>query len=105
MKTTEGMTLIPTRHAITTMNDKGFDPALVAETFKAPDEVYPSRSHPGQFRVTGNGLCLVGRPDGNKFILLTLYLDRVLTPPRPDQLDTPEGKRYAERYAKGLGRG
>jgi hypothetical protein len=105
MKDTSGFTLKVSDHSIKVMADKGFDPETVKETFNNPTQVYPSRSHPGQYRITGNGLCLVGRPTGNIFTLITLYADRVLTPPRPDQLDTPEGRRYAERYEKGLGRG
>lgn len=105
MKSTQGMTLSPSRHALKVMAEKGFDPETVKRTFADPMEVYPSGSHPGQFRVTGNGLCLVGKPEGSRFVLITLYADRVLTPPREDQLDTPEGRRYAERYSKGLGRG
>lgn len=105
MNTTKGLTLDPTAHALRQIIEKEFNPLMVKETFENPTEVYPSRSHPGQYRVTGNGICLVGKPEGTRFILITVYADKVLTPPRPDQLDTPEGRRYAERYAQGKGRG
>jgi hypothetical protein len=100
MNTTKGMTLKVTSHALKTMAAKGFDPEAVKATFAAPTEVYASGSHPGQFRVTGNGLCLVGKPEGNTFILITLYLDRVVTPVRPDQLNTPEGRNFARNGRK-----
>lgn len=105
MNTTEGMTLIYTQHSKRQLQEKGFKMKDVEATFDSPKEVYASGSHPGQYRVTGNGLCLVGKPEGNDFVLITVYQDRVLTPPRKDQLDTQEGRRYADRYAKGLGRG
>lgn len=163
------------RHAERMANEKKFSMEDIEHTFYNPTRVYPSGSHPGQWRITGNGLCLVGIPDeepkkesklnvslssrgtpiqtpvtttqpnalnrpvpsymkytgyGNNYVtqrnecntsiqskntepetqtryftVITIYQDQVLTPPRPDQLDTPEGKRYAERYLKGLGRG
>jgi hypothetical protein len=81
------MSLIITRHARETVTSKGFDMETVQRTFARPTETYPSGSHPGQHRITGNGLCLVGRFDGDDFILITVYLDRVVTAPRPDQTD------------------
>jgi hypothetical protein len=84
---------------------KGFKAEVIKSTFDSPQEIYPSKSHPGQFRITGNGICIVGEPEGDKFYGITMYADRVITPPREDQMKTPEGRRYAERYAKGLGRG
>lgn len=86
----------PTAHFFRTMKQKGFDPQAVVDTLKNPTEVYPSRSHPGQFRVTGNGVCIVGKPEGDVFHLITIYADRVVTPVRPDQLRTAEGRRFAQ---------
>lgn len=105
MNTTHGLTLQPTRHALRTILDKGFTGEQILTAFSTPDEVYPSKSHPGQYRVTGQGVCLVGEPRGKNFVLVTVYADGVLTPPREDQLSTTEGARYAARYQKGLGRG
>lgn len=85
-----------TAHFVKTCKDKGFDADKIIATLLAPAEVYPSRSHPGQWRVTGNGLCIVGKPEGDRFVMITIYLDRVVTPVRPDQLDTPEGRRFAQ---------
>jgi len=93
------------RHFISKVLAEKFDGEAIVAALANPTEVYPSGSHPGQWRVTGNGYCIVGAPDGNEFRLITVFRDRVLTPPREDQLNTPEGRRYAERYAKGLGRG
>lgn len=101
----EGFIICPTAHFLKTMRDKEFDPKAAIATIKSPTEVYPSGSHPGQWRMTGNGLCIVVKPEGNTLNLITVYLDRVLTAPRADQLATAEGRRYADRYSKGMGRG
>ncbi len=85
----------PTNHFVKQVAAKNFDPEAVLSTLSDPTELYPSRSHPGQYRVTGNGLCIVGEPRGSKFVLLTIYKDRVVTPVRPDQLNTPEGRNFA----------
>lgn len=84
-----------TAHFKKTIEAKCFDPRTVIATLRCPGEVYPSRSHSGQWRVTGNGLCIVGRPDGDEFVCITIYLDRVVTPCRADQLLTPEGRKFA----------
>lgn len=94
-----------TNHAIKMAASKQFDADTILATFNEPVEIYASGSHPGQHRITGNGICLVGRGEGSKFLVITVYKDRELTAPREDQLETPEGRRYAERYAKGQGRG
>lgn len=103
--TIAGLALNPTQHALETITAKGFDADDVLSAFNRPTRVYPSGSHPGQIRVTGAGLCLVGRVIGNSFSLITVYLDQVLTAPRSDQMHTVEGRRFAQRHAAGLGRG
>ena len=106
MKTTEGMTLTMTRHACKQAAQKGFTAEQIQACFDAPKKVYPSRSHPGQFRIVNKDICLVGIPvSTTEFRAITLYVNGTLTPPRKDQMNTPEGRRYAERYEKGLGRG
>lgn len=106
MKTTTGMKLTMTRHACKQAALKGFTAEQIQACFNAPSRVYPSGSHPGQFRIANNDICLVGVPvSDNEFRAITLYVNGTLTPPRADQMNTVEGKRYAERYAKGQGRG
>ena len=104
---TSDLRLVVTNHARCTMESKGFDPAKVTETFRNPDYMTSVSKYPDQVRLIGNGLALVGKVNEAErvFVLITLYQDGVLTPPRPDQLTTPEGQRYAARYAQGLGRG
>jgi len=106
MDSTKGMTLQATAHAARQIVTKGFSVKKVQAVFDSPVKVYPSgKRHPGQYRIVGKGICLVGEPvDSNTFRLITVYQDNVLTPPRPDQLQTPEGRAYAERYNAGLGR-
>lgn len=137
-------TLKLSKHAERMAAEKNFTLETIEKTFNFPERVYPNGRFPGQYRITGYGLCLTGIPDPEipspshkskssftssspssspttinipgqdleperervrYFTVTTLYQDRVLTPPRQDQLDTPEGRRYAERYLKGLGRG
>lgn len=106
MKDTNGMRLSLTRHACKTAVQKGFSAEEIQECFDNPKKVYPSKSHPGQYRVVNDAICIVGVPvDGGEFRGITMYVNGSLTPPRKDQLNTPEGKRFAERYEKGLGRG
>ena len=100
MESTKGYTLRLTAHAGRQMEAKGFSQEDVEETFNNFDNIYPNRKFEGQFRIVGNGICLVGKPDNGTFLVFTMYEDGVMTPPREDQLNTPEGKAYAERYRK-----
>lgn len=103
MESTEGYTMRLTAHARQQMEAKKFDKEIVEYTFVNPAKVYPNRKFAGQFRVTGNGICLVGEPmrDGT-FLVFTMYEDGVMTPPREDQKDTPEGQEYVALYNKAL---
>jgi len=85
-------------HAMSVAVDKGFDAHEIAAAFKTPEKVYDSGSHPGQVRVTGNGMCLVGERQGNSFNVITIYLDGVVTAPRADQSANAEGRDFASRY-------
>lgn len=85
-------------HALSQAFDKAIDMGVVEATFKNPEEVYPNGRYPGQWRVTGNGICLVGEPRGGSFHIITMYLDRVVTAPRKDQMETSHGREYAQRY-------
>ena len=51
------------RHAQRMANEKNFSLETIEKTYNDPERVYPSGSHPGQYRVTGHGLCLVGVPE------------------------------------------
>lgn len=105
MKDTHGMRLTLTRHAVKQAVQKGFSAEAIQDCFDHPKKVYPSKSHPGQYRIVNEDICIVGVPVDDEFKGITLYVNGSLTPPRPDQMNTAEGRRYAERYEKGLGRG
>lgn len=94
-----------TNHCRKTIIAKGFDPEKVRRAVEHPEQVTDVLKYPGQLRAIGEGLAVVLAPAGSGWVMVTVYLDGVLTPPRPDQMNTPEGKRYAERYARGEGRG
>ena len=102
---TSNLTLKVTDHALRTILNKSIDPFAVRNVFCNPTKVTEVTAHAGQVRLIGHGIALVGRVEGGFFTLITVYEDQKLTPPRADQLNTPEGRRYAERYARGLGRG
>lgn len=75
-----------TRHATQQAVDKRISVDAIKGAFTDTSEYYASGSHPGQYRMTGHGVCLVGVPEGDTFRVITLYLDRVITPLRPDQI-------------------
>ncbi|XAO35397.1 hypothetical protein SEA_FRANCOB_233 [Streptomyces phage Francob] len=103
MESTEGYKLVLSKHAREQLLKKTGTMGITRaeQAFETPDKVYPNKKYVGQFRVVGLGLCLIGRPTANGlFRVFTVYEDGVLTPPRPDQLGTPEGDAYAEIYRK-----
>ena len=76
-----------TKHAVKVAVDKGFSLSTIKSCYRNPNEVYPSALYPGQWRIAGSGLCLVGRPEGDTFVVITMYADRIITPLRPDQIE------------------
>lgn len=105
MKSTEGVTLSLTKHAKRQAKSKGFPVQNILAMWSGRPRIIASRTYPGQFRVCGDGICVVGVPKGKSFVAITVYVDQELTPPREDQLATRAGQRYAKRYANGKGRG
>jgi hypothetical protein len=104
MESTRGYLLKATDHALKQILEKGFSINKITAVFENPKKLYRNGKYEGQYRITGGGICLVGKPKGRTFTLITVYEDGKMTPPRPDQLETPEGRAYAERYAKGQAR-
>jgi len=102
MESTNGMKLIFTRHAEEQIEAKGFDKNFIVSEFPnvAEDKISPNKKFEGQFRVVVGNVCLVGAPMYGMFRVFTLYEDGVMTPPRPDQMNTIEGQRYAHLYEK-----
>lgn len=103
MESTEGYKLALSKHAREQLIKKTGTVGITRaeQAFEAPDKIYPNKKYQGQFRIVGKGLCLIGRPTANGlFRVFTVYEDGVMTPPRPDQLLTEEGRAYAELYRK-----
>lgn len=94
-----GLRLVLSDHALKTAREKMFDMDTVVEAFKNPEKVYPNGRYPGQFRVTGEGLCLTGEVINGQYYVRTMYLDGVVTPPRKDQLQTKHGAEFARHYS------
>lgn len=103
---TQQLKLSLTKHAKKQATEKGFTISDILSMWHSPEaRAIRSRSYPGQYRVCGDGICLVGVQKNKRFIVITCYADQELTPPRPDQLRTGRGRRYARRFAEGEGRG
>lgn len=83
-------TLDMSRHAMKQCKTKGFSGEQVKEALRQPYKVTDVRRYPGQKRYCGAGIAVVVNPD-NKTIV-TVYLDGVPTPLRPDQMSDPEAR-------------
>ena len=83
--------VVPSEHFKKQMVTKGFDWSDVVGALKSPYKVTDVQRYPGQKRFCGSGLAVIVSPQGEKrFLLVTVYLDGVVTPLRADQLDDPE---------------
>lgn len=73
MNTTTGMRLTLTRTACKVAAKNGWTAEQIQECFDNPKKVYPSRTREGQFRVVNKEICIVGVPDGDRFVGITMY--------------------------------
>ena len=103
----EGKNVRVSQHALDQIVTKRFDGQDVRHAIERPERVTDVTAYPGQVRAVGYGLAVVLEPSnsGREWLVRTVYKDREITAPRADQLATAEGRRYAERFAAGLGRG
>lgn len=62
MKSTDGMRLTLTRTACKAAAKEGWKAEDIQEAFSHPKKVYPSKTHPGQYRVVNKDICIVGVP-------------------------------------------
>lgn len=73
MQTTTGLTLKMTRSACKTAAAKGLDAHRLLSIFNSPSAVIPNPRREGQFRITGDGFCLVGVPaEDDTFLVITI---------------------------------
>lgn len=79
--------VILTDHFRSTVKAKGFTMSQVASALARPDKVTEVRRYPGQARFCGAGIAVVVDPRADGFVLITAYLDGVVTPLRADQTD------------------
>ena len=90
-----------TRHVIEQARAKGFTPEELHAACYVPSRTSDVRAHPGQRRFIAGRVVVVAEPIGpGEWCAITCYLDGVVTPVRPDQLNTPEGRRFAT-YGRG----
>lgn len=73
MKTTDGMRLNLTRTACKVAAQRGWTADEIKECFEHPKKVYESKTRPGQYRVVNKDICIVGVPDGDRFVGITMY--------------------------------
>lgn len=76
-------------HCIAQARAKGFTPDQIRDAVENPYKITEVRRYPGQKRYCGQkGLAVV--LDGRKAV--TCYLDGVVTPMRPDQMNDPKAR-------------
>lgn len=97
---TRGYGIAFNHHTMKQADLKGFTEQDMVQTFANPERIYPNGRYPDQHRITGNGLCLVGKFEGDTFKVVTVYLDGVVTKPREDQLKTNEGRDFHQRFQR-----
>lgn len=77
-----------TDHFIKQAKSKGFKADDIRTAIESPERITDVRRYPGQRRHIGAGLAIVMH--GNRAI--TGYLDGVVTPLRPDQMNDPAAR-------------
>lgn len=76
-------------HFLAQFREKGFTTAQVREAIESPYKITDVRRYPGQKRYCGGGVAIVMRDT----TAITIYLDGVVTPLRPDQMNDPAALR------------
>lgn len=72
-----------TSHFKKQFREKGFTTAQIREAIENPYKITDVRRYPGQRRYCGGGVAVVMRDN----YAITVYLDGVVTPLRPDQMN------------------
>ena len=80
-------TLHLTRHVRETLRSKGIAGANVRNALIHPYKITEVRRYPGQWRYCGAGVAVVVDFTYSVPRVITVYLDGVVTPMRPDQYD------------------
>lgn len=75
----------PTEHFDKQCKAKGFTRAQVIRALKSPDKITDVRRYPGQKRYCGAGVAVVTKMERGVVVLVTIYLDGIVTPLREDQ--------------------
>lgn len=77
-----------TEHFKRQFRAKGFTTAQIREAIESPYKVTDVTRYPGQKRYCGGGVAVVMRDN----VAVTVYLDGVVTPLRPDQMNDPAAR-------------
>jgi hypothetical protein len=73
-----------TRHLIAQSQAKNIPLSRIMQTLENPSRITTVSQHPNQSRYIGNGIAVIVCDSDHSVI--TVYLDGVLTPLRPDQI-------------------
>lgn len=87
----EGKNVRISNHCREQIIKKGFDAEKVRKAITDPEKVTDVRKHPGQLRACGWDYAVILAPysNGHEWLAVTVYLDQVVTPLRPDQMNDP----------------
>lgn len=78
------MSFIFSRHLPKQAKEKRIDLDKIQRVLNRPDKITKVSRYPGQTRYIGEGIAIIVAEDGQTVI--TVYLDRVFTPLRADQI-------------------
>lgn len=73
MQSTAGMKIVLTNLACKRAAMGGFGADDIRSTFDSPESITENRDMPGQYRLVGKGMTLVGIPEGEKFVVITCF--------------------------------
>jgi hypothetical protein len=72
MKSTEGMRLVLTNLACKQAVRKGFTADEIKDAFEHPTSVTPNKTRDGQYVINKGGVFIIGVPNGDKFVGVTM---------------------------------
>lgn len=73
MNTTQGLKIQTTLSVLRKIIARNYAPKMIMEVFSSPEKIEPSLERPGQFKIFGQGICLVGAQHNDNFVLITVY--------------------------------
>lgn len=72
MKNTAGMRLVLTNLACKQAVRKGLTADVIKDAFEHPSDISPNKDRAGQYVIHKGTVCIVGEPQGDKFVGVTM---------------------------------